>query len=340
MEAPAKRKHEEIADSPAYWFQHSNRELWRPFLEREGYCVLLDALTPRETGDGVSLFYDWLESVSPNFQREDEATFVNANWPLSFGRGMVMEGGIQHSPFMWHSRTRKGVLDIYKHVYSESGADDPLLVSFDRCTALRNDTNVLKKLESGDWLHIDYPLDKKPTFESYQSFINYVDCSDDNAPCLRVLPRSHTKISMMQQLKMKEKPIGDAELAQLELVKETLIEIKAPAGALVMWKCGVIHDAKTATRVRQGAGSLRRLVSYVSYGPRSAASDEDIKKRREYFKNGTCTGHWVAQNLAFLRGPPRPRSQYPSMVPFNKREHTIDDLLNRFGDIVKEMVPL
>jgi hypothetical protein len=336
---PAKRGHDEIADSPEYWFQHHNTELWRPFFEREGYCVLIDALTPKETSDGVSLFYSWLESVSPNFQRQERDTFINANWPLSFSRGMVMEGGIQHSPFMWYSRTRNGVLNVYKHLYG-IGHDEPLLVSFDRCTALRNDPKVLKKLETEDWLHIDYPLGKQPTFQSYQSFINYVDCSDATAPCLRVLPRSHTKIPMMQQLNMKEKPIGDTELAQLELLRENLVEVKAPAGALVIWKCGLIHDGKTATQVRQDVGNLRRLVSYVSYAPSNVASAEDIKKRREYFRNGTCTGHWVGQNLSYLRGPPRPRSQYPSLVPLVRQDHSLDDLVNRFGNIVKEMIPM
>jgi hypothetical protein len=252
---------------------------------------------------------------------------------------MVMEGGIQHSPFMWHSRTRKGVIDVYKNLYHASG-NEPLLVSFDRCTALRNDPKVLKKLETEDWLHIDYPLDKKPTFQSYQSYINYVDCSDARAPCLRVLPRSHTKIPMMQKLNMKEKPIEDTELSQLELLRTNLVEVKAPAGALVIWKCGLIHDGKTATQVRQDVGNLRRLVSYASYAPHNVASAEDIKKRREYFHNGTCTGHWVGQNLSFLRGPPRPRSQYPSLVPLVRQDHSLDDLVNRFGNIVKEMIPM
>ena len=306
---------------------------WGGYLEREGFVVLRNVLDEPETQKGIEVFMDWMEHISPGFSRDDAATYDNRHWPYHFARGIVMEGSPQHSPFMWYSRTQPGVLDVFHQLYGEN---QQLLVSFDRCNVIWGGEDAMPSSEA--WWHIDYPGPQKDSWYCYQSFINYVDCTSEGSPCLRVIRKSHKLLPEMLRRKMKM-----VDLVQLAVPDEDIVSVRAPAGSLVLWKCGVIHDNHTAvTDVMPDVCKypLRRLVSYVNYAPRCFSTDQELEEREVLFLANLSSGHWPISKLYPIKTKSKPHQRrMQGLNVLQEWKLDVKDLMEQYPQL-EQLVPL
>lgn len=319
---------------PDYWLKHNDAKLLQ-YVNDNGFAVIIDALEPQEVEDGMGMFWDLLESVSCGKISRNDADSLQSEWfPRCYGErgkqnGIWIEGNVFHSPFMWFSRTRPKVLEVFRKMY----ADDHLLVSFDRLSVIRNEPAEGKK----SWWHIDFPNgESPPPWQCFQAFVNYIDCCDDDSPCLRVIPGSHKAVT--ESSKLHWNTAWKVTLENLGFSEKDAVFVRAPAGSLVIWSCGLVHDSFTRIKFEVPNVSLRRCVAYVNFCPVSFASTLDLEIRKAIFERGGGTDHWPARFLRSVGGSrshERPRLGLPVLKDF---EHDTDALVQQFGQIVLDLV--
>ena len=305
----------------SYTFDHRDTKQWITHLQTEGYAVLRDVWTPEDIHNATGLFWDFIETINPRVHRDDVATHTDENWPMEWNNGVVMEGEVQNTPFMWNARVHRTTREVFASLYDVSA--DELLVSFDRANAVRSQ-QTFGTPKTG-WFHHDYPMPVERDFQCYQAFVNYIDCSDDGTPCLRVIPRSHRDIPQQQ---------WDVKLADVGYTENDIVEVHAPAGSLVIWMCGLIHDNYVPISGDSSVDQpLKRLCAYVNYAPREAAIQEELRCRRECFEYNIATGHWPLSKIYKVdsrsRRRWRNRNGYP---PLCNWEHDPEKLFELFGE--------
>lgn len=156
MEAPR-------GDARSYCIPFASTDAWRAHVATEGFVVITDVASAADCAKAELLFEQHFGLPAGKLYGDDK-------WPRG-EHGMVVEGDIQRSDFVWFARTNPRVRDVYRTLYD---GEDDLVCAFDRANAVRNlpNDNDLRP-----WLHIDYPVNDPPPFTCYQSFINYIDCT-------------------------------------------------------------------------------------------------------------------------------------------------------------------
>jgi len=231
---------------------------------------------------------------------------------------------------------------------------EDLVSAFDRANAVLN-----RKIKDADdfdlerslWLHIDYPITgSPPPFTCYQSFLNYVDCTTPGSPCLRVVPKSHTgpiweAVQKFGRAKYGAKASGgffriDWHATEGVIVpSRDLVNVLAPPGSLVMWKSGLVHDARTShIAPLPNHGVLRRLVAYVCHAPRALMSEHDRRIRVELFRAGIPSTHWPVWAVKDHHMVTSPRDE-AGLAPYNLPRWNARQILRDFP-IMRSLVPV
>lgn len=252
---------------PAAWIRH---------LEEEGYVVLTGVFSPEECTRATDLFVA--------HYGVGEQIFTDALWPAP-SRGMVVKGSIHTSDLALWARSHPNVVSAYSRLYD--GTSD-LVSAFDRANAVRNAENLDN---AAPWLHVDFPMDDPPPLPIWQSFANFIDCTPADSPCLRVVPRSHTGDLWRR---VQEQASGKGAAFRVPLAEDLVVPVLAPAGSLVVWRCGLVHDARTHLAGHNAAfGPLRRLNVYICLAPRASIKDDAERAARlDAFERGIVSTHW------------------------------------------------
>lgn len=258
----------DVAD-PAAWMRH---------LDDEGYVVVTNAFSDVECQRAVELF---VAHYGVGAQ-----LYTDEYWPAG-SKGMILKGDFHRSELAMWARTHPNVLATFRRIY---GDDTELVTSFDRGNAVRN----VPSPEEGQWTHLDWPVNDPAPFRCVQGFVNFVDCTASDSPCLRVWPRSHKGPrwdSTVATLKERNRS-KDSAFFRVKVDPEELVNVLAPAGSIVLF-CGV-HDARThITRAKPGMGPLRRLTVYTCLAPRMfTRGDAEAQARTEAFERGIVSTHW------------------------------------------------
>jgi hypothetical protein len=75
----------------------------------------------------------------------------------------------------------------------------------------------------------------------------------------------------------------------------------APAGSLVVWICGLVHDARThLSKFKPGFGELRRLNSYICLAPRMFLQKGEAEARLKVFQEGSVRENHILCLLLLL----------------------------------------
>jgi hypothetical protein len=179
-----------------YCIPLNNPDEWTAHLREEGFVCITGVVTPAQCVEAQALFEQHFGV--------GKKLYTDGLWPLG-DKGMVVEGDIASSDFSFFSRSQPNVrgryhqstntlfiiqMFLFKAIYERlyNGETD-LVSAFDRANAVRNAPN---SNDTRGWLHIDYPVNNPPPFTCYQSFLNYIDCTPSDSPCLRVIPKTHT----------------------------------------------------------------------------------------------------------------------------------------------------
>ena len=223
----------------AFVFDINDSTNWLNYLKMNGCVVISNVLAKEDIKTGISLFEQHLKTVDPNVSFNDPRS-LNHSWPDT-DAGFVSDNEIHQSRFVWFSRSHPQVLDIYRQIYKLDSIND-LVTAFDRANAIRN--MPYGKQNEERWTHIDYPINDPPPFDCFQSFLNYIDCTSQDSPCLRVCLKSHKDNNILEYCKKKYSKEDDGAFFMVDK-DYPMINVLAPAGLLVIWNSQTLNDSKT-----------------------------------------------------------------------------------------------
>ena len=250
-----------------------NDEKWNDHLNEYGYVVLKDILSQTEINDSMELFKQDINSVSPNFDINNNETFTINNTPIMWGKGIAVFNGFGQSNFMWSLRTNSKIQNIYKKIHN----CDELVTSLDGFSLF-----VSKTQKSSPWLHIDQ--NPNNNIYSIQGSYNFMPVNNDDAGFI-CIPKSHITFSP----KIKHKNDWVICENQKDLVKKS-VKLIIPANCFVLWNSRLIHANEG---MKKNSSTINRLTTYITFMPKNLRSENILNQKIEAYKNGKSTSHWA-----------------------------------------------
>lgn len=256
--------------TPPTFFPQETQD-WKDFLEREGYVVLSDVLSPEEKETSFQLFKDDWQTISSGFSWDDQSTWTIKNSPMMFGKGMAVFNGFGQSDFMWSLRTNPKIYSVFQKIYSE----DDLVVSMDGFSVFLSDQQ-----KSKSWLHVDQ--NPKNDIYSIQGAYNFLPVGEQDAGFI-VVPKSHKEF----------RPTVTHSKDWIVIDQETFYpqakKLNIPENCLVLWNSKTIHSNQGMSKGRSG---FNRLTTYLTYQPKTKRPEYIKQKRIGAYMNGKTTSHW------------------------------------------------
>ena len=253
-------------------FSSEKPEDWLEFLDREGYVVLSDILTPDEQKFNMDLFKKEWSKVSPNFKWDKPNDWSIKNSPLMFAKGMAIYSGFGQSDFMWSLRTNPKIIGIFENIH---GVED-LVVSLDGFSVFLSD-----KQQTKSWLHID----QNPKNQAYsiQGSYNFLPVGKEDAGFV-VVPGTHK--SYHPEVSHKK----DWIMVDQENFEPQSKKLLIPGNCFVLWNSKTIH---ASTGMTKGTTGLNRVTAYITYLPKYLRTKEMAKKRKQAYMDSRTTSHWA-----------------------------------------------
>jgi hypothetical protein len=238
-------------------------------LERNGYVIIPNILTPEEIIEAKRLHSQWRDSI-PNHN-------VLHNSISPHGIYKFLEAG--HQRHAWVLRTNTKIQGVFKYLWD----CDKLISSFDGSCYI--DESVTKK--DNLWTHTD----QAPNSEGLECYQGLVSLTNNKKTTLVVYEQSHK----LHDIYFKTKGIKSSSNWQL-IDKETIESLSPykkvldiPAGSLVLWDSRTFHQNQYGT-----PNSEERLVQYVCFLPDTHPKNTSTmkQKRMKYFNERRTTSHW------------------------------------------------
>lgn len=259
-------------------------------LQREGYLVIRDLFPPDTVSRGVDLFWQALSRLNPAIDRNDRATWTNANFPGMFNIGIASFYGLCQTDFMWLLRSREEVKRAFAAVHALPASE--LVASMD-AFAVRFDA---RNRHTKAWLHVDQlPHLPGGDVRSVQGGYNFLPVGEEDAG-LVVVPRSHAQPALPAAEAAAKRahfcplPPGHGAFG---LERKLLLE----PNCLVLWDSRLVHANTSELRDRppaaDGSPQLNRLTAFVCMMPRALRSAAVLEKKREAYRRGRGTTHWA-----------------------------------------------
>lgn len=149
-------------------------------LQNEGWTIVKNVLSAEEVNQARSYFWDWLESLGSDIDRNDLDTWSDDNWPGDVTPGFISSHGIAQSQFTWFVRSRPKVCEAFSKIWEKGDPPFPtdnLLCSMDSVICWRPwwlcDFEDWKPTVEG--LHIDQNLNVKKGFWCVQGMVVLYD---------------------------------------------------------------------------------------------------------------------------------------------------------------------
>jgi hypothetical protein len=287
--------------------RHHRHSTMLDCLQQNGFVVIPNVLSGAETQELKDMMWGWLGSLELGGQKithDDPSTWANKHWPDS-SHGILQHYNVGHSDFMWKLRQHPKVLEIFAALHKCKVTD--LLSSFDGACVYRP-PELVKGMRWRDteklWLHVDQGS-RLRGFQCIQGLVTLNDMDTDDCT-LHVLTGSHLQHDQLMERLAQRYParhkkgvfkknwikLPDAELAWLRDAGFIDKYITAPAGSLVLWDSRLVHANCRPTKTRLHKNRWR-FVQYVSYQPRTCATEAQLKKKRQAFLTARTTSHWA-----------------------------------------------
>lgn len=301
----------------------------KPNLQKYGYCVVENVLTPMECDERIDDIWKWLEGLGTGIKRNDKTTWSNEHWPQTLHQGMI-QYCLGQEEFMWKTRENLCVRYVFYQIYNTF----KLLTSFDATTICRPPETKFVQAPTSSWLHTDQniincDLDEVYTSDYYsiQGIVNLEDSNDEDGG-LFVGEGSHLLHSKIFENNNK-KPndnwylITKDDLDFLQNKGTKFTKVNASKGAMILFDSRCIHSGYPNQKGRKEAKF--RYVIYVSMTPAKRATKKDIDKKIKAIKEGKMTTHWSSCNVKIF---PLPRTYGKDVPAYFKRKENIPDWSN------------
>lgn len=244
-------------------------------LERDGYVVIPNVLTPEEVERATEMFHSWRKSV-PNLENQSH--------------GIYKHHEVGHQRHAWYIRTRPKVKQQFVDIWKHYGAEEPddMIVSYDGSCYIEPECNK----KDNHWTHTDQGSPSGGEIDELkciQGFVALTSNEQRTFVCYEGSHKVHAKYFKYKGLKTSSNwNIIDKEVVDgLQDFKRVL---KVEAGSLVLWDSRTFHNNQYGPQ----GNNEERLVQYVCMLPRSHENNKESnqKKRINYFEERRTTTHW------------------------------------------------
>eukprot|EP01084_Bolivina_argentea_P119037 211119_1 len=106
------------ADHAEYRFNYNDIHQATNYLLKNGYVVIKNVLNKSEIEYGKSLFWDFVESESIGWNRNDYKTWHDTKIGGELNNGLLWGKGIGQSKFQWFGRKHPKVLNIFAKLWN------------------------------------------------------------------------------------------------------------------------------------------------------------------------------------------------------------------------------
>lgn len=258
-------------------YQLENTGEWLSHLEKEGYVVLANAISPELAEKAKTMFLDEIHTISPGFDPKDTTTWTTTNTPIVWGKGSATFKGMAQSNSNWLLRRESKARLAFAKAYGLE--PDQLATSFDGFSFF-----VDKKQQSKPWPHQDQRSSDQR--RSLQGILNLLPCGELDAGFVCV-PKSHVEYTAPDQ------KTDWVLLPEDSPYQQKLVKLLVPERSLILFHSKLIH-ANTGMSKKHPAGqSLNRLSAYITFVPKDRQTMESKIKRLAGYYTGNCTSHWA-----------------------------------------------
>lgn len=270
---------------------------WLVHLHTYGWCSVPISNWKKEF---TSMFFDWFESCSLNFKREDNSTWKTSNMPVMLHG--ILKNYFGHTELQW--QIRELCAPIFSRIWGCKSED--LLSSFDGGCFLPP-INKTKNGSFKQWIHNDQPRVMRD-FCCVQGIVNFEENGPEDGG-LVLVEGSHIIFNEYLDKHPSEGIVwAPADMNDPLISERRLIKICAPPGSLILFDSRTFHCNihPTGSKIKED-GTLRfRMCTYVSMQPRIGASEKELTKRIRLYEKGRLTGHWC-YGPWFKETPENPR---------------------------------
>jgi len=199
------------------------------------------------------------------------------------------ENGIGQSELLWFVRQNDNVINVFKNIWET----DEVLCSFDGCGTFRPTHENEKWKTNEGWWHIDQNPILLPERACIQGFVSLTD-QDKSTGGFICKPEG---LSMFLDTKASAEEGNFVKLnadAHKDILDCPSKFVECKAGDMVLWDSRVPHcntPALIEPKVTCG-NELLRLVTYICMTPKSLATPELLRLRKQAVLHGVTTNHW------------------------------------------------
>ncbi|CAH6419469.1 Phytanoyl-CoA dioxygenase (PhyH) [uncultured virus] len=258
---------------------------WLTHLHTYGWAV---APIPGWDRNFTQQFFNWFESCSSNFHREDRNTWKAVNMPNMLHG--ILKHYFGHTEMQW--RIRELCAPLFARIWGCQSED--LLCSYDGgCFLPCTPKDALKNSSFKQWVHNDQNRLFR-TFCCVQGIVNFED-NDFEDGGLVLVEGSHTIFNEYMARHPSEGIIwGISDMKDPLLSTRNLIKICAPPGHIILFDSRTFHcNVHPFGSLFKEDGTPRfRMCTYVSMMSRDGASVKELQKRISLYEKGRMTGHW------------------------------------------------
>ncbi|KAK9792461.1 hypothetical protein WJX73_006649 [Symbiochloris irregularis] len=266
-------------------------------LKQRGWALIDGILSPEDCEQYIQGLWAWLEGLGTGISRDDPNTWKPPHWPESV-RGIINSLGVAHEPFVWRVRKHPKLLAVFAALWGT----EALLSSFDSINALAPATEP-PEVPSNGWLHTDQAPTRRGVC-CIQGLVNMVDVGPSSTGTILIKQGSHKhhrrffdeacQMSVEEQAKTEDwYQFQDGEVPWFDQFET--VTPSAPAGSLILWDSRTAHANVLPEKTDQW-----RHVVYTCYQPASLATEQDLQRKEQAWREYRVTTHWPAQNVSLF----------------------------------------
>ena len=259
-------------------------------LGADGVVVVNDVLSEPEIVKGVDLFWEALGTMSPLIRRDRPDSWRNQNWPRNYTSGIIQEGNISGSEYMWFARTRPNVVRLFEILHETND----LVVSLDTTRATRGQ-NTAHSVP----LHVDKHLKGALNrYTGFQAGINFTYSGPYQSGFCAV-PGSHLQFENLFGLASMASQKGNhVVLPSNHAMQKRAVKPSVRAGSVVIWDMRMVHGVTPSPeKTKTPSSQCLTLTAFASYFPRVQQIRRDLPARRVAAISGAPNNHWAIASI-------------------------------------------
>lgn len=293
-------------------------------LNKYGVAIIPNVLNDNECEEMKQGMWNYLETITTNLpipiKKQNPQTWKSFKQLYPKHSMLIQHWSIGHTQFIWNIRTNPKVIEPFEKIWKTK--KENLLVSFDGASFHfpPEETGFGWFNENKSWLHCDQSYLRNGT-ECVQGWINAYDTNEGDATLTFLEGSNKFHKDFASQFKPTNSDdwfvLNQEHIDWYSITKECAkVNIKCPAGSLVLWDSRTIHCGKEPEPTRLNPNY--RCVVYVCYTPRKLASNNMISKKINAWENLRTTSHWPHKPKLFPIHPHTWGKPIPNIIQISK----------------------